>query len=95
MTLARLGASLSLEGCIASNTSAAPVPTPEAARTVARIVAGRLVSPHPPWRHPRGKWMVSLVDSHTNATSQRWHLWEIDLRFAPGVPPGWGRVLLC
>jgi len=18
-----------------------------------------------------------------------WHLWEIDLRFAPGLPPGW------
>ena len=42
----------------------------------------------PPWRQPRGKWMVSLVNSHTNATSRRWHLWEIDLRFAPGLPPG-------
>ena len=27
----------------------------------------------PPWWHPRGKWMVSLVNSHTNATSKRWH----------------------
>ena len=30
----------------------------------------------PPWRQPRGKWMVSLVNSHANATSKRWHLWE-------------------
>ena len=36
-----------------------------------------------------GKQIVSLVNSHSNATSQRWHLWEIDLRFAPGLPPGW------
>jgi len=36
----------------------------------------------PPWRQPRGKWIVSLVNSHTNATLKRWHLWEIDLRFA-------------
>ena len=28
--------------------------------------------------------MVSSVNSHTNATRIRWHLWEIDLRFAPG-----------
>jgi len=34
----------------------------------------------PPWRQPRGKWMVSLVNSHTNTTSKRWHLWEIDFR---------------
>jgi len=33
--------------------------------------------------------MVSLVNSHTNATRIGWHLWEIDLRFAPGLPPGW------
>ena len=32
----------------------------------------------PPWRQPRGKWMVSLVNSHTNATSKMSHLWEID-----------------
>ena len=43
----------------------------------------------PPWRQPRGKWMVSSVNSHTNATIIGWHLWEIDLRFAPGLPPGW------
>jgi len=36
-----------------------------------------------------GKWMVSLVNSHTNATSKRWHLWEIDLRFALNSTPGW------
>jgi len=34
--------------------------------------------------------MVSLVNSHTHATIIGWHLWEIDLRFAPGLPPGWG-----
>jgi len=33
--------------------------------------------------------MVALVNSHTNATRIGWHLWEIDLRFAPGLPPGW------
>jgi len=43
----------------------------------------------PPWRQPRGKWMVSLVNSHTNATSKKWHLWEIDLRFALNSTAGW------
>jgi len=33
--------------------------------------------------------MVSSVNSHTNATRIGWHLWEIDWRFAPGLPPGW------
>jgi len=34
--------------------------------------------------------MVSLVNSPTNATlTRRWHVWEIELRFAPGLPPGW------
>jgi hypothetical protein len=37
--------------------------------------------------------MVSPVNSHANATSRRKHLWEIDLRFAPGLPPGWERTL--
>jgi len=56
----------------------------------ANFGAGRsLLSPNPPWRQPRGKWMVSLVITHTNATRIGWHLWEIDLRFAPGLPPGW------
>jgi len=27
------------------------------------------------------KWMVSLINSHANATSKRWHLWKIGLRF--------------
>ena len=27
--------------------------------------------PYPPWRQPRGKTIVSLVNSHTNATSKR------------------------
>ena len=43
----------------------------------------------PPWRQPRGKWMVSLVNSHTNATSKRGHLWEIHWRFALNSTPGW------
>ena len=43
----------------------------------------------PPWRQLRGNLMISLVKSHTNATRIGWHLWEIDLRFAPGLPPGW------
>ena len=43
----------------------------------------------PPWRQPRGKSMVSLVNSHTNATRIGWHLWDIDSKFAPGLPPGW------
>ena len=53
----------------------------------------------PPWRRPRGNSMVSSVNSHTNATRIGWHLWEIDLRFAPGLPeidlrfaPGWTGV---
>ena len=25
----------------------------------------------------------------SNATKIGWHLWEIDLRFAPGLPLGW------
>ena len=37
--------------------------------------------------------MVSSVSSHTNATRIGWHLWEIDLRFAPGLPPGWVLLL--
>ena len=44
----------------------------------------------PPWRQPRGKWMVSLVNFHTNATSKRWHLREIDSKFALNSTLGWG-----
>jgi len=44
-----------------------------------------------PWRQPRGKWIIYLVNFHTNATSKRWHLWEIDLRFALNSTPGWNR----
>ena len=43
----------------------------------------------------RGKLMVSSPNSHTNATRVGWHLWEIDLRFAPGLPPGWGVDSCC
>jgi len=38
--------------------------------------------------------MVYLFNSHTNATKIGWHLWEIDLRFAHGLPPGWQRAHL-
>ena len=37
----------------------------------------------------RGKSIVSLVNSHTNATRIGWHQWEIDLRFALNSTPGW------
>ena len=44
----------------------------------------------PPWRQPMGKLMVSLVNTPSNATRIGWHLWETGLRFAHGLPPGWG-----
>ena len=57
------------------------------------------IFPHdPPWRQPRGKSMVSLVISLTNATRIGWHLWEIDFRFPPGLPPGrrlWAVLTVC
>ena len=40
-------------------------------------------------RQPRGKLMVPFVNSHEHATRIGWYLWDIDLRFAPGLPPGW------
>ena len=58
-------------------------------------IARATKSSSPPWSQPRGNSMVSLVNCHTNATRIGWHLWEIDLRFAPGLPPGWARVLFC
>ena len=45
----------------------------------------------PPWRQPRGKWMGSYVNSHTNAIWKRWPLWEIDRRFALNSSAGWFR----
>jgi len=33
--------------------------------------------------------MISQVNSYTNADSKRWHLWEIDLKFALKSTPGW------
>ena len=32
---------------------------------------------------------VFLYQLLYNATRIGWHLWEIDLKFAPGLPPGW------
>ena len=56
----------------------------------AKVLQQILPIPSLPWRTPRGKWMVSLVNSLTNATSKRWHLWNIDdLRFAP-IPTSGG-----
>ena len=43
---------------------------------------------------PRGNSIVSLVNSHTNAARIGWHLWEIDLRFAPGLPQGRSQILM-
>ena len=56
---------------------------------VTRNHLGHEVDPDPPYRQPRGIWMVYLVNSHTNATSKRWHLWEIDLGFSLNSTPGW------
>ena len=36
--------------------------------------------------------MISLVSFHANATGIGWDVWESDLGFAPGLPPGWGCV---
>ena len=33
------------------------------------------------------RWFLKSILS--NSTSWRWHLWEIDLRFATVIPPGW------
>ena len=48
------------------------------ASTLAHTVTGDYASPAtwgevraPPWRQPRGKYMVSSVDSHSNAASRR------------------------
>jgi hypothetical protein len=38
--------------------------------------------------------MVCLVNSHTNAIKIGRHLWEIDLIFPPGSPPGWVQTRL-
>ena len=46
-----------------------------------RKTCSRMLNPRPPWRQPSDRWMVSF-NFHTNATSKRWHLGEIDLRFA-------------
>ena len=35
--------------------------------------------------------MVSSVNYHANAIGIWWRLWEIDLRFAPGLHPKWTR----
>ena len=63
------------------------------AKMVDRRVCKGIKFSSPPWRQPRGKLTVSLVNSNTNATKIGWHMWEIDLRFAPRLPPGCVSVL--
>jgi len=58
-------------------------------RDPARRRAASCPTANPPWRQPRGRWIVSSVSSHTHATRIGWHLWETDLRCATGLPPGW------
>ena len=41
-----------------------------------------------PCRQPSGNLMVSLDNSHSDATSRRKNVWKIDLRSAPGLPLG-------
>ena len=41
-----------------------------------------------PWKQPRRKSTLSLVEAHTNATRVGWQLWEIDLRFPLGYLQG-------
>ena len=53
------------------------------------MLTGESARPKLPWRQPVGNWMVSFVNSHTNATKIGWNLWETHLRFAPGLTPGW------
>ena len=44
-----------------------------------RLLAAKCTrSKRPLWRQSRGKWMVSLVNSHPNATRIGWHVREID-----------------
>ena len=40
-------------------------------------------TPKAPWK----QLMVSPITFHAFATRIGWHLWEIDLRFSPGLPP--------
>ena len=80
-----------LGGVAVSCERGTPVTAPLAQRYPRQVspqAASSPLRPNPPWRQPRGKSMVSLVNFHTNATRIGWHLWEIDLRFAPGLPPG-------
>jgi len=83
-----------LQGFVRSWTEEPPPERPGASDEQARMpqVPASGSGYGPPWRQPRGKSMVSLVNSHTNATRTGWHLWEIDLRFAYGLPPGWRLV---
>ena len=42
----------------------------------------------PPWRQPRGKLKVSVVNSRSDATRFGCHLLEIDSSFTPASPQG-------
>jgi len=73
-------------GSVLQHRGSSDVPAVQGART---SLPQHPAGPPPSRRQPRDKSMVSLVNSHTNATRIGWHLWEIDFRFASGLPPGW------
>ena len=52
-------------------------------------VFGAHVVSYPALEATQGQIDGLSANSHTNATRIGCHLWEIDLRFAPGLPPGW------
>jgi len=43
----------------------------------------------------QGQFDGFFSNSHTNATRIGWHLWDVDLRFAPVLPPGWREIRAC
>ena len=69
-------------------------PAPLLLMAPGRSVA-RVWGQEPLWRQPRGKSIVSSVNSHTNATRTGCHLWEIRLKICPWVASrvGWERTL--
>jgi hypothetical protein len=76
--------------CLKEGSVCIGVPGEEKLVMLATNVWCRKALQQPPWRQPRGKSVVSFVNSRSNAISRRKHLWEIVLRFALGLPAGWG-----
>ena len=87
-----LRARLHGSGCSPTGLCGEQGPSLAARRGPGASLGLRMQNQVPPWRQLRGKWMVSSVNSRSNATSRRWHLWEIDLRFALNSTPGWSGV---